>query len=324
MSKHVLVAYGSKRGGTAGIANAIADCLRQDGCTVDCKAAGDVDSLAGYDAAIIGGALYMGRWHRDAWRFAVRHAERLRELPVWLFSSGPLDHSAAEGEISPTGQVARLMARIGARGHITFGGRLTPDAKGFIAAAMAKKHAGDWRDWSQIRAWACEIATQIQVALPEEPAITIASASPVGPRWSLVALCAFVAISAITGGALLVARPDGALLNTPAGMLAPSGFSSFLVPGLLLMLIIGAGNALAAGLVATRRRFGTLGAFTAGTALVVWITSEMILLRTVHWLQLGYLAVGVSIVALAVRAARLAERGAADRVSADRNRAFAG
>jgi len=96
------------------------------------------------------------------------------------------------------------------------------------------------------------------------------------------------------------------------------------VPVLLLMLIIGAGNALAAGLVATRRRFGTLGAFTAGTALVVWITSEMILLRTVHWLQLGYLAVGVSIVALAVRAARLAERGAADRVSADRNRAFAG
>jgi hypothetical protein len=40
-------------------------------------------------------------------------------------------------------QVAVIMERIGARRHTTFGGRLSADAKGFPAAAMAKKSSGD-------------------------------------------------------------------------------------------------------------------------------------------------------------------------------------
>lgn len=45
------------------------------------------------------------------------------------------------------------MSRIGARGHVTFGGRLAADAKGFPASAMAKTRAGDRRDPEQVRHW---------------------------------------------------------------------------------------------------------------------------------------------------------------------------
>jgi len=55
-----------------------------------------------------------------------------------------------------------VMQQIGVRGHATFGGRLTPDAKGFPASAMAKKHSGDWRDPAQVRDWAHTVAGELR------------------------------------------------------------------------------------------------------------------------------------------------------------------
>lgn len=85
----------------------------------------------------------------------------LRTLPVWLVSSGPLDHSAEHQDISPTRQVAKLAARIDARGHVTFGGRLAPDAKGFPASAMAKTRAGDWRSQAHVQRWVETVVNQL-------------------------------------------------------------------------------------------------------------------------------------------------------------------
>ncbi len=154
----VLVAYGSKRGGTRGIAWGLHDELVARGCEVDVASVEDVAGLSGYDAAVVGSALYMMRWRRSVRRFVKHNAEKLRAMPVWLFSSGPLDASADDHEIPPVHRVQELMGRIGARGHYTIGGRLTPDAKGFPAHAMAKKNAGDWRDPEHIRRIANEIA----------------------------------------------------------------------------------------------------------------------------------------------------------------------
>jgi menaquinone-dependent protoporphyrinogen oxidase len=158
----ILVTFGSKRGGTAGLAGMVADGLRQEGFTVDVmptRAAKDVDR---YEAVIVGGALYAFRWHRDARRFTKRHARQLRQRPTWLFSSGPLDESATQKDIPPVKGVKALMDRVDAKGHVTFGGRLAADAKGFPASAMAKKNSGDWRDLEQVRAWTHQVATQLR------------------------------------------------------------------------------------------------------------------------------------------------------------------
>jgi menaquinone-dependent protoporphyrinogen oxidase len=168
MAKRVVVAYGSERGGTAGIAEAIGETIRERGLAVDVRPAREVRDLSPYGAVVLGGALYVMRWHADARRFGRRHTGGLVERPVWLFSSGPLDASADEKDIPPVKGVAELAGRIGARGHVTFGGRLEPDAKGFIASSMAKKMAGDFRNFDRIRAWASEIAEELSVPVPRE------------------------------------------------------------------------------------------------------------------------------------------------------------
>lgn len=157
----VLVAFGSKRGGTAGLAEMIKDALCDHGHIVTVSPAKDVRDLDGIDAVIVAGALYANRWHRDARRFVKRNRDGLGRVPVWLVSSGPLDDSAEQHDIPPTRQVEKLAALVGARGHQTFGGRLTPDAKGFPASAMAKNKSGDWRDSAHVGRWAATVAGEL-------------------------------------------------------------------------------------------------------------------------------------------------------------------
>ncbi len=157
----VLVSLGSKRGGTAGLAAMIGDALTEAGCEAIVTPAKDVGEVGGVDAVIVAGGLYANRWHRHARRFVRRNASALRGLPVWLVSSGPLDSSAEERDIPPTAQVAKLASRVGARGHVTFGGYLAPDAKGFPASAMAKEKAGDWRSPEHVRRWVATVVAQL-------------------------------------------------------------------------------------------------------------------------------------------------------------------
>ncbi|MDH2426219.1 flavodoxin domain-containing protein [Sphaerisporangium sp. TRM90804] len=157
----ILVAHGSKRGSTAEIAEWIGEMLRSDGHHVDVAPARETADVREYEAVILGGALYGGRWHKDARRFARRHAQALRGRALWLFSSGPLDRTAAEKRIPAVPGVARSMARLGAKGHVTFGGRLAPGQSGFLASAIAKKMAGDYRDREQVTAWAKGVSAEL-------------------------------------------------------------------------------------------------------------------------------------------------------------------
>lgn len=157
----VLVAYGTKLGGTRGLAEMVGRELEANGLEAKVVSARAVKTLRGFDAVIIGGALYTMRWHKDARRFVRRHRKALPTLPVWFFSSGPLDDSATMKEIPPVRYVKRAMARVEARGHVTFGGRIPSDAKGFPAAAMARDHAGDWRDPDHVREWTKGVAEEL-------------------------------------------------------------------------------------------------------------------------------------------------------------------
>ncbi|MBO1330243.1 flavodoxin domain-containing protein [Streptomyces sp. VRA16 Mangrove soil] len=158
----VLVAYGSRNGATAAIASRLGDDLRAHGCEADVRPAADVDDITRYDAVIIGGALCSSHWHGDARRLAARARWTLRHRPVWLFSSGPLDTSAAEHDIPPVPFVRRTATRIGARGHVTFGGCLGAHPKGWPArAAFNSGRGGDFRDVGRIDAWAETIAHEV-------------------------------------------------------------------------------------------------------------------------------------------------------------------
>lgn len=208
----VLVTWGSKRGGTEGIARILGEALQREGLDVDILPPRAAAKAAGFDAAIVGGALYANLWHPAARRFVDRQEKRLRRVPVWFFSSGPLDDSAERQTIPPTRQVRTLMERVGAQGHATFGGRLTPDARGFPAAAMAKTHSGDWRRPELIRAWASEIARALPTVRPGA-ATTPPGRSPA--RLVLHGLAGWGAC-ALTAGVLLARVPPGVALGLHA------------------------------------------------------------------------------------------------------------
>lgn len=160
----VLVAFGSKMGGTEGLAKMVGAELRSNGLEADVVGASSVRDLDPYDAVILGGALYAMRWHKDARRFIRRHKRALSSRPIWLFSSGPLDDSARSEDIPPVRFVRKAMENIGAAGHVTFGGRLAEDAAGPMASAMAKESAGDWRDPDHVREWVKLVAEDLHAA----------------------------------------------------------------------------------------------------------------------------------------------------------------
>jgi menaquinone-dependent protoporphyrinogen oxidase len=176
MTARVLVAYGSKYGSTAGIAKAIADSLRGQDLEADVRPAGEVRTIDPYDVVVVGGGLYVGRWHGDAVAFVKRFEGDLTRRPTWLFSSGPTGGTdKAEAEMArvlaeqpaPPGNVARIAMRIGIRDHRTFAGAVTDGMGGFFTRWIPK---GDWRDFEAVRAWATEIASAIPVAAPQDPA----------------------------------------------------------------------------------------------------------------------------------------------------------
>jgi menaquinone-dependent protoporphyrinogen oxidase len=86
----VLVAYASRHGATAGIAERIAPGCRLTGCPPRPVRSSEVGEVERYDAFVIGSAAYLFHWLKDATRFVKRHRALLATRPVWLFSSGPL------------------------------------------------------------------------------------------------------------------------------------------------------------------------------------------------------------------------------------------
>ncbi|HVS68019.1 MAG TPA: flavodoxin domain-containing protein [Mycobacteriales bacterium] len=157
----VLVVYGSTRGGTAGLAHMVADAFVRHQIRSDVRRTGEVRTLSNeYDAVLVGGALYSNRWHPDATTFVTRHRAQLRQLPVWFFSSGPLDDSARDGSLAPVPQVSSLARDIDIRGHMTFGGMLDKRPSGLFGM-FAWGPEGDFRDRHQVAEWVARIAADL-------------------------------------------------------------------------------------------------------------------------------------------------------------------
>lgn len=159
----VLVAHASKHGGTEGLAQWVGEALEHHGIDAVVIPANSVTEIDTYDAVVVGGALYIFRWHADARRFVKRYETVLRAKPVWLFSSGPLDDSAMEKEIPPVRSAQKAMDRVGARGHMTFGGRM-------LSETNAKLPVGDWRNRTQVDGWVKKIVSQLTTIEDKETA----------------------------------------------------------------------------------------------------------------------------------------------------------
>jgi menaquinone-dependent protoporphyrinogen oxidase len=160
---HVLVSAASKHGSTQEIAERLGQTLRAAGLGVDVRAPGEVTGLGDYDAAVLGSAVYAGHWMKPMLELAEREAPALRELRVWLFSSGPIGTPDAKPEGDPV-DVAGVLESTGAEAHSVFAGKLDRDALSFPERAIVKALRapfGDFRDWEAIDAFARGIAAAV-------------------------------------------------------------------------------------------------------------------------------------------------------------------
>jgi menaquinone-dependent protoporphyrinogen oxidase len=167
METGVLVAYASKYGATAEIAEKIGEVLRQAGLSADVRPADQVHDVSAYQAVILGSAVCIGRWRKQAGNFLKTHDQALTKMPVWLFSSGPT------GEGDPVellkgwripGGLEPVADRIQPRDIAVFHGAVFPEKLNFIQRWMiknVKSPTGDFRDWDAITAWAEGIAAEL-------------------------------------------------------------------------------------------------------------------------------------------------------------------
>jgi menaquinone-dependent protoporphyrinogen oxidase len=185
----VLVVYGSRHGGTKGIAERIGDVLRTQGLDAEVIAAELVEGVRNADAFVVGSGVYMGSWLKEPLEFIKRNQETLAARPLWLFSSGPLVGSSASkadadpltdalGPESGPGsggrkKVAELSAATQPRDHRIFYGAFDSDdppramserVVRMMPAAKKLLPTGDYRNWDDIEAWAREIAGALRVA----------------------------------------------------------------------------------------------------------------------------------------------------------------
>jgi len=170
-TKSILLAYASRFGSTQEVAEAIAATLREAGLEVDLQPMQEVKSLDRYDAVVLGAAIYNGKWNVVAHQFVSQYQDALAQLPVAIFTLGPLSASDAakrnsrrqlDGELTKYPWLKPVAVEI-------FAGKYDPSKPGlnFFKRFLP---ARDYRNWDAIRAWAKALPAQLQHAEMLQPA----------------------------------------------------------------------------------------------------------------------------------------------------------
>jgi menaquinone-dependent protoporphyrinogen oxidase len=162
--KSVLIAYATKHGSTAEVAQFMGEVLRERDFSVTIAAAETVESVAAYDAVLVGSPIYGGMWLTETSQFLERFADALSQKPTYFWMTcirvlepDGFEHAQHEYVYQP------LMKRIGVRDIGVFAGKLKQDEINWDDRwTLAARYDGkdlpgtrddDFRDWNAIRAW---------------------------------------------------------------------------------------------------------------------------------------------------------------------------
>jgi menaquinone-dependent protoporphyrinogen oxidase len=174
----VLVVYASRHGATHQMAERIAATIGHRAIDVEVKSVDATIDLTGWDAVVVGSAVYATHWLKEATEFIRRNRAVLASKPVWLFSSGPLGSSTTDdkgGDVTVAArprEYAELRDAIHPREHRVFFGAFDPASRPIgmmervarvLPAGRAMLPDGDFRDWDEIEGWAGRIADHLRL-----------------------------------------------------------------------------------------------------------------------------------------------------------------
>jgi menaquinone-dependent protoporphyrinogen oxidase len=167
MDRRILVAYATRTGTTAGVAQAVGEVLTTHGAQVDVLAVQDVSSVAPYQAVVLGSAIQSQQWLPEAMDFAREHQSALAMVPCAVFlvcMTLVIVEGKYRSEVANWLQPVRSLIRPVSEGLFT--GALdiskVPGVNNRIkfrlSVAFGVWKEGDHRDWDAIRAWAESLA----------------------------------------------------------------------------------------------------------------------------------------------------------------------
>ncbi len=164
MSNKILVTYASRIGSTAGVAEAIAQTLTDNGAQVEVRPMQEVSDLTPYRAVVAGSAIRGKQWLPEALHFMQTHRAVLAQKPFAAFlvcmtlamPNGEKYREHVATWLDPVRALVRpvsvgLFAGVlNIRKIPSLGDRL----KFRLSVAFGVWSEGDHRDWTAIRAWA--------------------------------------------------------------------------------------------------------------------------------------------------------------------------
>lgn len=168
MNNRVLVTYATKYGATAEIAVKIGTVLRESGFQTDVVPIEQVEEVYMYRAVIMGSAIYMGQWRKEAMQFLKHKKEVLGERPTWIFSSGPTGEGDPDDLLNGWHYPEKLndvMDVIQPQSITVFHGGLNLNKLNMLEKWIVRNvnaETGDFRDWDTIVAWATQIACELK------------------------------------------------------------------------------------------------------------------------------------------------------------------
>jgi menaquinone-dependent protoporphyrinogen oxidase len=173
VTKKVLIAYATVHGSTAEIAEFMGQMFGENHFDVTVANVETLESVAGYDAYILGSAIHAGMWLTPMSRFLDRFENELAKQPLYFFIT-------CIRILEPDGYQHALenyvhrdtLEKIGARDIAIFAGKLRLDAidlrdrwtlslryDGSQAPGMLND---DYRDWNAIRNWTARVRSELE------------------------------------------------------------------------------------------------------------------------------------------------------------------
>jgi len=166
MSAPVLIAYATRFDSTREIAGAVATTLRECGLEVDIQPVQEVHTLDSYQAVLIGSAVNNGSWLTEAIDFVKTNQQALNRIPVALFTVHITnlgnDKKSQRNRLAYLNAIRPLLQPVA---EVFFAGRFDRHSAALLLPGWLARFIPtlDFRKWKKIRAWADNLAADLQL-----------------------------------------------------------------------------------------------------------------------------------------------------------------
>ena len=120
-------------------------------------------------------------------------------------------------------------------------------------------------------------------------------------KTTLIILTSIVGVLAAMIGVMMMAVPDGNMINSNVSILKTTSFRDFKVPGLILFLTVGISNLIAFFYLFVNHKSKFSWSISGGILLIIWIVAQFILIESSRWVDVIVITIGALIVFISMQ-----------------------